>query len=397
MSESRVRLHFLSLILLSCVSPSSFFTLNIDSSSYFACGPHQTQALTEFMSEFDSSQCNLTDPYNGVWCDHSTSAITKLRLQACLSGTLKPNSSLFRLHHLRYLVLRDNNFISSSLPLEFGNLNRLEILFLPNNGFVGQVPSSFNNLSLLSHLELSQNEFTGSFPLVRNLTKLSFLNLKNNHFSGTLNPNSTSLFELSQLLYLDLSYNNFSSSLPSEFGNLNRLQVLDLSTNDFFGQVPPTISNLTSLTELWLDQNRLTGSFPLVQNLTMLLYIYISMIITSLEPFPLLCSLCLSYQFSISVETISRDLLNFLTPLPRLAEKMYLGNNHFEGKIIEPISNLINLKLLDLSSLNTSYPIDVSLFSSLKSLLHLDLSGNIISPASLGSKSGIQKTWKLCG
>ncbi|KAF3556936.1 hypothetical protein F2Q69_00017109 [Brassica cretica] len=68
---------------------------------------------------------------------------------------------------------------------------------------------------------------------------------------------------------------------------------------------------------------------------------------------------------------------------PSRLEKMYLGNNHFEGKIIEPISNLINLIHLDLSFLNTSYPIDLNLFSSLKSLLHLDLSGNSISPASL--------------
>nr|VDD14832.1 unnamed protein product [Brassica oleracea] len=390
MSESCVRLHFLSLILLCCVSHStSFFTFKVDSSSYVACGPHQTQALTEFMNEFDSSHCNLSDPFNGVWCDNSTGAVTKLRLSDCLSGTLKPNSSLFRLHHLRYLFLSGNNFTSSTLPFEFGNLNRLEILNLCYNGFVGQVPSSFNNLSLLSYLELSQNELTGSFPLIRNLTKLSVLSLLNNHFSGTLNPNSSSLFELHHLSYLDLGSNNFSSSLPSEFGNLNRLEFLDLSTNDFFGKVPPTISNLTSLTELYLQNNQLTGSFPPVQNLTMLVVLnlvgnhFSGTIPSSLTTMPFLSHL----DLRVNDLTGSIEFPNSSTP-SRL-EYLYLGNNHFEGKIIEPISKLINLTHLDLSFLNTSYPVDFRLFSSLKSLLHLDLSGNSISPASLGSKSDI--------
>ncbi|CAG7907665.1 unnamed protein product [Brassica rapa] len=389
MSESHLHLHFLSLLLLCYVSPSSFSSLNIDYSSYVACRPYQTQVLTEFMNEFDSSHCNLSDPYNRVWCDNSTGAVTMLRLRACLSGNLKPNSSLFRLHHLRYLDLYQNNFISATLPSEFDNLNRLEVLYLSNNSFVGQVPSSFNNLSLLSYLDLSQNDLTGSFPLLRNLSKLSFLDLNNNHFSGTLNPNITSLFELYNLRYLDLSYNNFSSSLPSEFGNLNKLEILALQSSDFFGEVPPTISSLTSLTELYLDDNQLTGSFPLVQNLTMLSVIEIAdnhfsgTIPSSLLTMPSLSVL------KLRGNNLTGSIKFPNSSTPSRLEYLYLGKNHFEGKIIEPISKLINLKLLDLSLLNTSYPIDLNLFSSLESLLHLDLSGNSISPASLDSKSDI--------
>ncbi|CAN8315814.1 unnamed protein product [Cochlearia groenlandica] len=64
---------------------------------------------------------------------------------------------------------------------------------------------------------------------------------------------------------------------------------------------------------------------------------------------------------------------------------LYLGDNHFDGQILEPISKLINLVNLDLSFLNTSYPIDLSLLSSHISLAFLDMSGNSLSPASLSS------------
>ncbi|CAL9235281.1 unnamed protein product, partial [Arabidopsis halleri] len=73
-------------------------------------------------------------------------------------------------------------------------------------------------------------------------------------------------------------------------------------------------------------------------------------------------------------------------------QSLLLGNNHFEIQILEPISKLINLENLDLSYLNKSYPIDLNLFSSLKSLVRLELSGNIISHASLSSDSKIPLT-----
>ncbi|CAE5974842.1 unnamed protein product [Arabidopsis arenosa] len=342
----------------------------------------------QFKNEFDTRGCNHSDYSNGVWCDKSTGVITKLQLRACLSGTLKPNCSLFGLHHLRYVSLDYNNFTSSSLPPECGNLNKLEVLSLSSNGFLGQVPSSFSNLSMLSFLGLFNNELTGSFPLLGNLTKLTVLELSHNHFSGTLKPNS-SLFELHELRQPSLTYNNFSSELPSEFGNLNKLEGLALSSNDFFGQVPPTFSNLTWLTELYLNQNRFSGSFSLVQKLTKLSllnfhgYYFSGTIHFSLFTMPFLSNLDLSENYlSGSIELYNSSTSSSL-------ESMYLGNNHFEGKILEHIPKLINLKNLDLSFINTSYPIDVSLFSSLKSLLYLDLSGNSISPASLSSNSDI--------
>ncbi|EOA29857.1 hypothetical protein CARUB_v10012951mg [Capsella rubella] len=397
MSQSLMRLNFLLLLLLSCVSPSSFYTFKKPVVGLVACGPQQIQAFSQFKNEFDTHACNHTDSLNGVWCDNSTGAVTKIRLRGCLSGTLKSNSSLYQFHQLRYLSLSHNYFIPSSLPSEFGMLNKLEVFFLFSNGFLGQVPSSFSNLSMLSALDISDNQLTGSLSFVRNLPKLTYLRVSHNHFSGTLNSNS-SLFELHHLTYLDLSFNNFTaSSLPYEFGNLNKLEFLYVSSNSFFGQVPPTISNLSQLTDLYLSSNDLTGSLPVVQNLTKLSHLelrnnhFFGTIPSSLFTMPFL-----SY-INLGLNNLNGSIKVSNSSSSSRTESLYIGENHFEGKILEAISKLINLKELELSYLKTSYPIDLSLFSSLKSLLLLDLSGVWISQASLSLDSYIPSTLEaLC-
>uniref|UniRef100_A0A0D3B4L1 Leucine-rich repeat-containing N-terminal plant-type domain-containing protein n=1 Tax=Brassica oleracea var. oleracea TaxID=109376 RepID=A0A0D3B4L1_BRAOL len=281
MSLSRLHSCFVSIFLL--------FASHVLMMNALVCRPDQIQALMQFKNEFESNGCNRSDYLNGVRCDNATGAVTKLQLPSgCFTGILKPNSSLFGFNHLRYLNLSHNNFTSSSLPSEFSNLNRLEVLSLSFNGFIGQVPSSISNLIHLTHLNISHNEFTGSFPLVRNLTKLSFL---------------------------DLSFNKFSGAIPSDI----------LFTMPF-------------LTHLDLKKNSLTGTIKVPNS----------------------------------------------PPSSRLVF-LSLGQNKFKGQILKPISKLINLNHLDVSSLNTTYPIDLHIFSPLKSLLVLYVSRNSLLSSSLNS------------
>ncbi|KAJ4903476.1 receptor like protein 23 [Raphanus sativus] len=387
MSGSQLLLSFLSVLLLCRVSMSSIFIVEDPVVGLSACHPRHIQALTKFKNEFDSIVCNQTDYFNGVRCDNKTGEVAKLQLPSgCLSGTLYPNSSLFTFHHLRYLKLSYNNFTSSSLPSGLGNLNKLEVLILSSSGFIGQLPSSFNNLSLLSYLDLSRNEFTGSFLNIRNLTKLSLLDLSSNQFS-VLEPTS-SLFGLHHLRYLDLSLNNFtSSSLPSSLGNLNKLEILALSSNGFIGRAPSSFSNLTMLTLLYLDKNEITGSFPLIWNLPNLSTLDLSSNnFSGAIPSSLLTMPSLSYlnlrgnHFTDPIEVTEPSASSRL-------EVLFLGDNLFEGKILKPIAKLTTLEYLDLSFLNISYPIDVRLFFTLKSLLRLDLSGNSLLATSIISSS----------
>ncbi|CAF2095918.1 unnamed protein product, partial [Brassica napus] len=353
-------------LLLCCVFETSFLTIDaLLVTGFSACRPDQIEALVQFKEEFDSRGCNHNDYVSGVRCNNVTGAVKKLHLTSgCLSGTLKANSSLFRLQHLRYLNLSNNDFTSSPLPSGFGNLNRLEVLFLSSNGFVGQVPSSFSNLSQLSLLDLSWNELTGDFPQpLGNRSKLTRLSLSDNEFSGALDPNN------------------------SLFG----LEILFLAFNDFHGQITSSISNLTQLSILGLDDNRLTGSILPLQSLTNLSVLgLVDNNFTGPLPSYILTMPFMSYlDLRGNHFTGPIEVSNYSLSSSRL-EHLLLGYNQFEGQILDTVSKLTTLIDIDLSFLNISYPIDFRVFSSsLKSLLKLDLSGNSISPASLSSDSNI--------
>ena len=270
-------------------------------------------------------------------------------------------------------------------------------------------------------LELFQSEFDShtcngstyddSYSCDNTTGSMVELELSSGCLKGILKPNS-SLFELRHLRSLHISNNNFkSSSLPSGFSNLNRLEVLTLSSNGFVGQLSFSFSNLSQLSHLDLSSNELTGSFPLIKNLSRLSYLDLSSnhFSGTLNPslFELhrlfyldlsknnLVSSSVPYEFDNlnRLEFLSLSNNGFQGQIPSFSNlsqlsSLYLQDNEFTG-IEEPISKLINLRELDLSFQNISYPIDLNLFSSLKYLMTLILSGNSISPASLSSDSGI--------
>ena len=52
---------------------------------------------------------------------------------------------------------------------------------------------------------------------------------------------------------LNLSGNELSGEIPTEFGNLPKLRELYLNKNGLGGEIPVELGILTELTQLWLE------------------------------------------------------------------------------------------------------------------------------------------------
>ncbi|KAF3577877.1 hypothetical protein DY000_02035112 [Brassica cretica] len=227
------------------------------------------------------------------------------------------------LHHLRYLDLASNNFSFSSIPSEFGNLFRLEVLFLSSTGLTGQVPSSFSNLSRLTKLSLDHNELTGTLEPISKLTTLDFLRLS---FLKISYPFDLNLFSsLKSLLVLDFSGNSISpDSLSSDSGILLNLQKLDLSGCGIT-QFPNFLKNLHNLERINLSNNNISGKVP-----------------EWLWKLPRLSALAL----------VNNSFTGFEGPFPNpphSLKSLSAWNNSFTGNIPLSICNRSSLDLLDLS------------------------------------------------
>lgn len=68
------------------------------------------------------------------------------------------------------------------------------------------------------------------------------------------------------VIYLDLSENQLTGTMPPELGNLSNLIVLSLGINQLSGNIPSELGNLNNLIALSLTNNQLSGCYD--SNLT---------------------------------------------------------------------------------------------------------------------------------
>ncbi|KDP27097.1 hypothetical protein JCGZ_20321 [Jatropha curcas] len=396
------------------------FQLHYSSSSAKTCHPNESSALLNFkdivLGDDDDYFCSNTEhlyplkntwvegtnccSWDGVTCHPSTGHVIGLDLSCrALRGTITPNNTFFLLSHLQRLNLAQTG-LSGSIPSEFGSFSKLTHLNLSLCFFSGKIPPEISHLSKLVSLDLSLNseynydtesdyflefENHGFEKFSRNLTKLSFLDLRTVNMSLVAPKTLLNLSSSLKSLYLSRCF--LAGNLPSDFSRFQSLQVLDLYYNldlliniskanwfaslkvldlhetGLYGEITYSVSNFKSLEYLDLSLNELFGSIPeSLGSLNSLKYL-------DLSNNDLFSSVPATFGNLKSLKYLDLSFNNFLSSIPK------------------SLVNLSNLKCLDASFTNLSGSIPASL-GNLRSLEYLDLSFSNFSgliPASLGN------------
>ncbi|MBN2614853.1 MAG: leucine-rich repeat domain-containing protein, partial [Bacteroidales bacterium] len=239
------------------------------------------------------------------------------------------------LDSLQNLYLNEN-LLSGTIPSTIGNLSHLQILSLYNNHLTGTIPSEIGNLKNLQKIYLGSNYLTDSIPLeIGNLTNLTMLQLSNNYLTGTI---PSTIFNLSHLQYLILMANGFSGEIPSSVGNLSDLKWLNLKYNAFSGQVPSEIADLTNLNLLMLGYNNFSGEIPEgIWGLKNLMYFGLEgNQFTGDIPSQINNK---TYLYELNIENNLFNSLPDLSPLSNL-QTLSIQNNNFTFKDIVPNMNV---------------------------------------------------------
>ncbi|ESR37397.1 hypothetical protein CICLE_v10029857mg [Citrus x clementina] len=392
--------------------------------------------------------------WDGVVCNNFTGHVLQLNLGnpnpnngtgPKLAGKINP--SLVDLKHLIHLDLSGNDFHGIQIPKYLGSLKNLRYLNLSRAKFAGVIPYQLGNLSNLQYLDLSENYesqvesfswlsglsllehldlseadlskatdwllVTNSLSSLKvlklsycelhhfppsssaNFSSLKTLDLSKNQLNNSLFQFSSWVFGLHNLVFFDLSGNQFQGKIPIGLGNLTFLRHLDLSYNEFNSAIP---ENLTSIKTLDLSLNydlagKIPTSFVRLCKLTSidLSFVKLSQDLSEVLDIFSACGAHALESLVLRSCQFSGHLTNQLGQFKSL-NRLRLRNNSLSGPLPSALGELTYLTYLDLSKnrLNGSIPLSVGQILNLE---YLDLSNNLLNgsiPLSLGKFSHLE-------
>lgn len=244
---------------------------------------------------------NLTGEIPEGICTNGGNLQTLILNNNLLSGRLP--QSIVKCTNLIWVSLSSNR-LTGDIPEGIGNLVNLAILQLGNNSLTGEIPSGLGDCRSLIWLDLNSNALSGFLPkelanqaglvhpgpvsgkqfaFVRNeggtacrgaggLVEFEGIRTERlaNHPMVHLCP-STRIYtgqtvytyaSNGSMIYLDMSYNSLSGSIPDSLGSMAFLQVFNLGHNNLTGNIPFSFGGLKTVGVLDLSHNNLQGFIP---------------------------------------------------------------------------------------------------------------------------------------
>ncbi|XP_022722223.1 receptor-like protein 12 [Durio zibethinus] len=272
-------------------------------------------------------------------------------------------------------IFLDRSYLNNNILQSIGVFTFLKTLSLYECGLIGSLPNQgWCDLRNLESLDISGNALEGILPYcLGNLTSLLELDISYNQFTGNLTP----LANLSSLRFISLSRNRLQISMP--FLSLANLPNLKFSSvmKTRCGTVPLwLLENNTKLENLFLLGNSFTGPLLLPQ----LLLPNVSSIDISNNKLQgqIPTNVCLTFpnldKLFLSKNAFKGNIPHCLSGMDTLSV-LDLSDNHLSGRVPEKLIMKSSLNILRLSNNNLSGKIVPMMFNT-KMLSNLYLDGN---------------------
>lgn len=147
------------------------------------------------------------------------------------------------------------------MPWTATKLTNLETVVLRGTDMDREpIPRWFGRLPKLRHLDLSYNRFIASIPSdLAALSDLTYLSFESNPLTGTI-PSWLETLPLHAVLLRSTTMSQ--ERIPSFFGQLSNLTTLKLGNNRFTGGIPSELADLEKFEFLDVSENPLTGTIP---------------------------------------------------------------------------------------------------------------------------------------